>query len=421
MSDSSPTVHLPENRQHKRRLAVILMTLAVDALGIGIVLPVLPDLLREVAPQPPEAGMPLIGLFVSLYAFAQFLFAPLLGALSDAWGRRPVLLATLFGTALSYALVATAPSLGWLVAGIFLSGSTAASTSAASAYVADVTPEAQRAARFGLVSGVLGFGMVAGPAFGGLLGMIAPRLPFVIAGSLAAVNAIAAMFVLNESLTKENRRSFDWHRANPLGSLKLLATDGVLRRLVYASALGMVAYGIFLACFVLLNEMRLGWGPRENGLALTGLGVGIIITQTWLLKMFVARCNEYRTAIIGYGLYTLAFIAYSLAVSPLIVAGAIALHALALISDSTLRALISLRAGNERQGEYLGAQNCMLGLAITASPLLGALLLHFSSRQEQSLYFQGIPFVIAVVVCLCAILILLRGSQADITLRNLYK
>lgn len=387
---------------------VIMITLGLDALGFGIAIPVLPDLVIAVAGNR-SAGTLLLGALVGGYSFMQFVFAPVLGAASDAWGRRPVLLLALAGAVVSNVLLMTATSFVSLLAGRLLAGATAASASVATAYIADITPPEKRSARFGLMSGVIGFGLVAGPACGGLLGMLGPRAPFILAGVLALINLICAALALPESSVVGSRVRFTLARANPLGSLLLVWRDDVFRTLVVAACFGMTAYGIFLACFVLTNEMRYGWGPRENGWAFAALGLGIALTQTFVLQRVVRRLGEYYTAVLGYGLFVLAYAVYGGARAAYVIAPAILLHSLALISDPTVRAMISVRAGPSRQGEYQGALVSLMELAATVAPILGAGMLRLTQSTAQSPTLAYVPFWVAALLNLCALVVLLRG------------
>lgn len=393
-----------------RQVAVVLLTLAVDAIGMGVAVPVLPQLLRAIGYG--AANVPLlIGVLMTCAALIQFVFGPLLGTLSDAKGRRLVLLAALFGNATAFLLLAAARDFAWLLAGHLLVGATAASTGVATAYLSDVTPPHLRAARFGFASGVVALGLVAGPAFGGLLGTLGPRAPFYAAGALALCNGACALFALPESLPATRRSPFARRRANPFGSLALLRQDSDFRRLSFAVCCGMMAYGIFLTCFVISNEQRIGWGPRENGLALAMLGLGIALTQSFVLPRLVSRLGERGTAAAGYALFVPAYLCYSIAASPAVVIVAIALHALALVSDPAVRTMISLRAGSDRQGEYQGALVCLMGLAASCAPLAGANLFHFFAGPSSPLRLPGAPFLVAAALYVLSLAAILRGGS----------
>ncbi|SUY28412.1 MFS transporter [Burkholderia oklahomensis] len=397
-----------------RQIVVVLLTLAVDAIGMGVAAPVLPDLLRAIEYGPANVPL-LLGVLMTCAALMQFVFGPLLGTLSDALGRRPVLLAALLGNAVAFLLLASARDFTWLLAGHLLVGATAASTGVATAYLADVTPPSLRAARFGLASGVVGLGLVAGPAFGGLLGTLGPRVPFYAAGALAVCNCVSAVLALPESLPATQRNPVAWRRANPFGSLALVRQDRRFRRLSFAVCCGMMAYGIYLTCFVISNEQRIGWGPKENGMALAMLGLGITLTQSFVLPRLVSRLGERKTAIAGYALFVPAYVCYSVADSPAAVIIAIVLHALALVSDPAVRTMISLLASAGRQGEYQGALVCLMGLAASCAPIAGANLFHFFADPSSPLRLPGAPFLVAAALYVLSLAAVLRSDAGTRT------
>jgi len=394
------------NRREFAQVTLIMITLALDALGFGIAIPVLPDQVSAVMGGR-EAGTLFVGLLVASYSLMQFLFAPLLGAASDAWGRRPVLLIALAGALASNLMLVVASNFGWLLAGRLCAGATAASASVATAYLADITTPERRAARFGLMGGMIGLGLVAGPACGGLLGTFGARLPFFVTSALAAINMIGALLMLPESHPPERRVHFVIAQANPLGSLRLLRHNVALRRLVIAACFGMTAYGIFLACFVLSNELRFNWGSRENGIALGALGLGITVTQTLLMRHVVACLGERWTALVGYLLFVGAYLLYGFAVSITMMALAIVMHSLALINDPAMRAMVSIEAGPGHQGEYLGALICLMELTATIGPVFGAVMLRYLQASAGPAWQLGAPFFVAALLYMLAFLVLI--------------
>lgn len=395
-----------------REVWIILFTLAVDAVGLGVAIPVLPDLLATIGARQAEVPLLLGGLITCFYVM-QFLLGSFVGSVSDSWGRRPVLLSALGGSVISYGIAATARDYGGLLAAHVLAGIAASSAAVATAYLADVTPPALRARRFALASSVLGLGLIAGPALGGVLGALGPRVPFIAAGTVALLNLIGATFLLRESLPARLRVPFSWERASLFGSLRLVRNDRLFRNLLAAVCFGMIAYGIYLVCFVLANGMRLGWGARENGLALAGLGLGIALTQTVVLPRLITRLGEYRTALIGFALFVLAYGVYSVAGSVALIVVALTLHSLSLVSDPSVRSLISLHAGPQRQGEYQGAVVCLTGLASSIAPLLGGKLFETFTHAGTAFVFPGMPFAFAAFLYLLAMLAVLRSMRSD--------
>jgi DHA1 family tetracycline resistance protein-like MFS transporter len=259
----------------KRRAAIafIFLTLVLDMLALGIVVPVLPKLIDDFVHGNTARAAVIYGIFGSIWALMQFVFSPILGALSDRYGRRAVILLSNFGLGLDYVVMAVAPGVGWLFVGRVISGITAASFSAASAYIADITPPEKRAAGFGMLSAAFGLGFVLGPAIGGVLGNINPRLPFWVAAGFSFLNAMYGLFVLPESLPPEKRAAFRWRRANPMGSLKLLRSHRELFGLSISNFVGSIAHEALPTTFVLYAIYRYGWNERMIGIALATVGI----------------------------------------------------------------------------------------------------------------------------------------------------
>ncbi len=274
----------------------ILVTLVIDALGFGLVVPIIPPLVVRLSGLPIASASLWVGALLSMFALMQFLCAPILGGLSDRFGRRPVLLLSLSGICANYLLLAWAPSLAWLFLGRLIAGATAANASTANAYIADITPPQQRAARFGLVGASFGIGFVIGPALGGVLGAYGLRLPFLVAAGLAACNLLYGAFVLPESLPRERRRKLDWRHANPWGSAHMVFVDRALRRLALNWCCIWFALGALPSSFVLANTMRFGWDSRLNGIAFGVAGLASAIVQGLLVRRIVSLLGERRAA-----------------------------------------------------------------------------------------------------------------------------
>jgi multidrug resistance protein len=268
-----------QSTHRKAALAFIFVTVILDVLALGIVIPVLPRLIEQFEGGNTARAAEVVGLFATVWAAMQFFSAPVLGALSDRFGRRPVILLSCLGLGLDYLLMAVAPTLAWLFVGRVLSGVFAAGYATASAYIADVTPPDKRAAAFGIVGAAWGFGFVAGPAMGGILGDVDPRLPFWIAAALTLANAAYGLIVLPESLPRERRVAFAWKRANPLGALKLLRAHRELLGLASVSFLYWLAHQVLSGVFVLYVGYRYGWSTQTIGLTLAGVGICNVIVQ----------------------------------------------------------------------------------------------------------------------------------------------
>ena len=384
-------------------IGLVLATVALDALGFGIVVPIVPNLVMELEHVTAARTSLWMGGLLAAFSIMQFLCAPLLGALSDRFGRRPVLLAALGGMALNYLLLAWAPSVIWLFVGRVIAGATAASYSTATAYIADVTPAEQRASRFGLVGAMFGLGFVVGPALGGLLGSYGLRLPFLFAAGLATINTVFAAWRLPESLAPTLRRPFQWRQANPVGSIRVLGVDANYRRLAVAWCSTWFALGVLQSVFVLANGLRLGFSELQNGLALTVIGIGSALVQGLLVRRIVPALGERRAALVGFSLTACAYLAFSLAWSvPILLVGCV-LQSLGAISGPAVQSLLSSRAGASEQGQLQGALASVQGLTAIVAPLIGSWVFSQFANPGQGTYFPGMPFLLGTVACLTAV------------------
>ncbi len=371
----------------------VLATLALDALSFGIIIPVVPNLVEQLTGSTASAAALWMGSLLAVFSAMQVVCAPVLGALSDRYGRRPILLVSLAGISVNYLLLTWAPTLAWLFVGRLIAGATAANASAATAYIADVTPPARRAQRFGLVGAAFGLGFVLGPAFGGLLGAYGLRVPFMVAAGLAGCNLLYGIVALPESLPHDRRRAFEWRLANPIATLSIVGADRARRRLALAWCCGWFALGSLQSSFVLANQMRFGWGPQQNGLALAAAGLGSAVVQGLLIRRILPALGERRTALAGYALAGAAFLCFALAGAGWMIFMGIALQAFGAISGPAVQAMISVRAGPDRQGEAQGALASLQGLTAIVSPLVAGWLFGAFTRPGALLHFPGAPFL----------------------------
>ena len=380
----------------------MLATIAIDALAFGIVVPVVPTLVMQLSGRGASGASFWMGALLAAFSLMQFLCAPLLGALSDRYGRRPVLLMSLAGICANNFMLALAPTLAWLFVGRLLAGATAANFAAATASIADVSTPAQRAQRFGLVGAMFGLGFVVGPALGGLLGTYGVRVPFLVAGGLAGLNLLYGAIFVPETLAPENVRAFHWRAANPLGNLRLVRADNEFARLVLAWCCTWFALGALQSSFVLANDMRLGWGTRENGLALAAVGVGSALVQGFVVRKAVPALGERRAALVGYGLAAVAYGLFAAAYAPWILFAGIALQSASAISGPAVQALVSARAAADQQGAMQGALASFQGLTAIVAPLLAGYVFGIFTRDGASLYLPGAPFLMAAVAYVVA-------------------
>ena len=272
----------------------VLVTLALDALGVGLIAPIVPGLVQQLTHLPAQDAAPWVGALIASYAAMQFFAAPLLAELSDRFGRRPVILTSVFGLGCDYVLLTFAPNLWWLFAGRLIAGATSANVAAATAYIADVSPQDDRAKLYGLVGATFGAGFVIGPALGGLLGQFGLRLPFIAAAALSFLNACFGLFVLPESLPRENRRPFDLTKLNPFAQLAIVWHDAALGRLALAWSCTWIGLGAVQSCLVLFTAYRFGWSSTLAGLVLAGIGLSQAVVEGLLLRLVTDRMGVHR-------------------------------------------------------------------------------------------------------------------------------
>ena len=377
-------------------------------LALGTIVPVLPKLVVTFLNGDTAAAAEVYGVFGTAWALMQFLCSPLLGALSDRFGRRPVVLISNIGLGLDYVVMALAPSLWWLFIGRGVSGITAASISTGFAYVADVTPPEGRAARFGMLGVAFGAGFVLGPALGGIAGGIDPRLPFWIAAALSLANALYGLFVLPESLPRERRAPFEWRRANPLGSLTLLRSHRELLGLASVNFLGQVAHAVLPSVTVLYMGYRYGWDERTVGLVMAGVGVCAMVVQGALIGPVVKRFGERSALIAGLLFGAAGFAIYGVAATGAVFLIGVPLMALWGFASPAALGLMSRRVGPDEQGQVQGANGSIAGVANMIGPGLFTQIFAAGIAPERSWQIPGAPFALAALMLLAAMVIAWR-------------
>ncbi|MFZ3321541.1 MAG: TCR/Tet family MFS transporter [Usitatibacter sp.] len=336
-------------------VAFIFVTVVIDVLALGIVIPVLPKLVVSFEGGDTGRAADTFGIFMTVWGLMQFVSMPVIGALSDHFGRRPVILLSCFGMGCDYFLMAWAPTLGWLLLGRVISGITAAGFSTSFAYIADVAPPEKRAQSFGIVGAAFGLGFVLGPALGGILGQIDPRLPFKVAGVMAVVAAAYGYFVLPESLPPDRRAKFEWRKANPVGSLVLLRSRPELAGLSVANFLMLLAHVVLPSVTVLYMSYRYGWDALTVGLVLAAVGVCSMIVQGALIKPVVSRLGERRSLALGLGFGVVGFMIYGLAPTGTLFLVGVPVMALWGFANPSLQALMTRHVSGSEQGKLQGA------------------------------------------------------------------
>jgi len=395
----------------KPAILFIFITLFLDIFAIGVIVPVLPKLVVQLQGGNVQAAAHAVGWLGALYAVMQFVFSPVLGSLSDRFGRRPVILASLLGSGLDYLLLAWAPTIGWLYLARIVSGVTAANFSAASAYIADVTPPEKRAAGFGMIGAAFGLGFIAGPAIGGLLGTYGLRVPFLVAAGITLLNWLYGAFVLPESLAPENRRPFKWSSAHPIKALVALGRWPLVMKLSGTHFLSMIAGNIYQCLWVLYTGTRYGWNSKQVGLSLALVGVMAAIVQGGLAGRVLKIIGERRGVYVGLLAMSVAMACYGAAPEGWMLYFIILIGSLAGIGSPATQSIISQAVPADEQGAVQGALNSITSMSGIIAPLLWTSLFSWALAPGRSVDLRGLPFFGASLLALAAAGLAWRAFQ----------
>jgi DHA1 family tetracycline resistance protein-like MFS transporter len=393
----------PKGRQ--AAVIFIFVTVLLDVLSLSVTIPVLPQLIRKFVGGDFQLAAHYHGWFLPVWAAMQFIFSPIMGALSDRFGRRPVILLSCLGLGLDYILMALAPNLTWLFIGRLLSGITAASFSTAGAYIADVTSPEKRAASYGVLGAAFGLGFVIGPAFGGLLGEYDLRLPFWVAAFLTILNAIYGAFILPESLSKENRSPFSWRRANPLGSLKLLRSHPQLLGLASILLLYQLAHQVFSSVFVFYTTYRYGWTEKTTGLTLMVVGLMSVLMQGAVVRRTAPKLGERRMLIIALVFGAVGYFIYGIAENGWIFWLGIPVFSLVGYFSAAIQGLMTRRVSANEQGQLQGANSSLMGISGMIGPWIFANVFSFAIEEQASVKLPGLPFMLAASLHIVALVL----------------
>lgn len=355
-----------------------MITLFLDILGIGLIIPILPRLIEEFCGGSVTQASHIYGVLAALYSLMQFLFAPMLGSLSDRFGRRPVILSSLLGSGLDYLLLAWAPSLAWFFVGRVIAGITGASITAASAYIADVSPPEKRAQSYGLIGAAFGLGFIAGPALGGLLGHVGLRVPFLVAAGLTLLNWLYGVFVLPESLKRENRRAFSWGRSNPVGSLLALRRYPVVLGLTATYFLLSLAHAVMPSTWVLYTSYRYNWSVAQTGVSLAVFGLLAAVVQGGLVRVVIAWLGEPRALMTGMAAVVMAMTGYGLATEGWMIYLVQVVGALGGFGGPAAQSMVSKSVGVDEQGAVQGSLSSLASVAgVLGAPLATSVFGYF--------------------------------------------
>lgn len=379
-------------------MGFIFITLLIDVIGWGIIIPVMPKLIEQLTGADVTAAAKYGGWLNGSYAFMQLIFAPVLGNLSDKYGRRPVLLFSLFGFSLDYIFQAFSTSILWLFAGRMIAGVTGASFTTASAYIADISNEENRSKNFGLIGAAFGLGFIIGPVIGGLLGSFGPRVPFYAAAGLCLLNWLYGYFILPESLDKEHRRPFEWKRANPVGSFLSLKRYSKLGGLIASLTLVYIAAHAVQSNWSFFTIHKFGWDEKMIGISLGVIGVLVALVQGWLIRYINPKLGNEKSVYIGLALYAFGMLLFAFASQSWMMFAFSVPYCLGGIAGPALQSIISAQVPPNEQGELQGALTSLMSATSIIGPALMTNIFYYFSNPNKYLQFDGAPFLLGALL-----------------------
>jgi DHA1 family tetracycline resistance protein-like MFS transporter len=387
----------------KAAMGFIFITLLIDVTGFGLIIPVMPQLIEKLLGVTDISKASLYGGWLTFaYAIMQFVFAPVLGNLSDKYGRRPVLLFSLLGFGIDYLFLSFAPSIGWLFVGRVIAGITGASFTTASAYIADISTAENRAQNFGMIGAAFGIGFILGPALGGLLGELDHRMPFLVAAGLALLNAAYGYFVLPESLDKAHRRPFEWKRANPVGSLLQLRKYPAVIGLVGSLILVYIAAHAVQSNWSFFNIEKFKWTPKMIGISLAVVGALVGLVQGVLVRYINPKIGNEKSIYVGLGLYAFGMLLFAFATQSWMMFVFLIPYCLGGIAGPALQSVISGHVPPNEQGELQGALTSLMSLTSIGGPLLMTGLFSYFTRANTPVYFPGVSFLLGAILLIAS-------------------
>ncbi len=393
-------------------LTFVLLSVFIDSLGFGIIIPSLPSVIMQLTGEPVSTAADWGGYLMAVYALLQFFMAPVFGNLSDRYGRRPLLLLSLFAFGVDFLLTGLASSMWWLFVGRAFAGVFGASYATAGAYIGDISDDTNRAKNFGLIGAAWGSGFTLGPVIGGFVAEhIDPRAPFFVAAGLAFANVAFGLFALPESLPVALRRPFDWKRANPFGAFKSLAHLPMVAGLLFAMFLYQIAHDSLPAVWMFYTQYKFGWTPAQMGLSLTFVGIMTVIVMGGLTGVVVPRLGERRAILLGFGLMTVGFLGYAFASQGWMIYAALAIGSLGGIANPAVQSVMSKQAGPSAQGELQGANASITSVAAVLSPLFMTQTFSYFSAADAPVHFPGAPYLVSGVLVFCCVLICARAVR----------
>lgn len=378
----------------------IFITLLIDVTGLGIIIPVMPKLIQELTGGTNSEAASYGGWLISAYAIMQFLFAPIMGGLSDRYGRRPVLLASLFGFGIDYLFLAFAPTLAWLFVGRIIAGIMGASFTTAGAYMADISTPEKRAQNFGMIGAAFGLGFIIGPVIGGLLGGMGSRVPFIVAAILTLINWLYGYFILPESLSQENRRAFEWKRANPIGTLKSLFRYPLIAGLLISLSLLYISAHAVQSNWAYYTIEKFKWTETMIGISLGVVGLVFAIVQGGLIRVIIPKLGQERSVYVGLALYAAGFILYAVATHSWMMYAFTIVYCMGGIAGPALQGIMSGVVPPNEQGELQGGFTSLMSLTSIFGPFLMNGLFSYFTGPTAPYYYPGAALVLGAVLTL---------------------
>ncbi len=396
-------------KRKQAALIFIFITVLIDIIGIGLIIPVVPALIKEITGLSTSEASFFGGMLAATYAIVQFFAAPILGGISDQYGRRPLLLASLLGLGLDYLVIVFAPTLIWLFIARMISGLFGGSITVANAYIADISTPENRAKNFGMIGAAFGLGFVIGPSIGGILGELGTRVPFMAAAGLSLLNATYGFFVVPESLSPENRRPFTWKRANPFGTLKRILSHKKIVWLVVALFVIYVAANATHANWSFFTIEKFGWSELEIGLSLSFVGVMVAIVQGGLVGPIVKKIGETNAVYTGFAFNAFGLLMMGIVSQSWMVYAVIVPYAFGGLAGPSLQSIMTSQIPKNAQGELQGGLTSVMTLTAIVGPLLMTGIFRYYTNPDNDIYFPGAPFVMGTILALFSIVIVSRS------------
>lgn len=393
-------------KTHKNALLFIFITLLIDCTGIGIIIPVTPKLIEQLIGGGISEASKYAGWLTFAYAIMQFLFSSVLGGLSDRYGRRPVLLISLLGLGIDYVFLAFAPTIFWLFVGRMIAGISGASFTTASAYIADISEPEKRAQNFGMVGAAFGLGFILGPLIGGAFSQFGTQVPFLIAAGLSLLNALYGYFILPESLAENNRRTFDWKRANPAGTLINLKRYKNVFGLIAVVFLVNIAGHAAQSTWTYYTMLKFNWNEAWVGYSLAFVGLTIGIVQGGLIRVVIPKLGNVKSIYLGFAFSLMGYVLFAFASNSWMMFAFMVPFALGGLAMPAVQGVISNQVPANEQGEMQGAITSLISLTAIIGPLLMTNLFYYFTQNQSPLYFPGAPFMMGALLTLISIGIL---------------